>query len=138
MGEWKDTAAKAAQIASESELFRAASYAALKARAGRMARGDIVRIGEHEFTVDEDELEETMVVVMILPRRSLEDLAASEAVHLGLELESMSRPEQIGWMEAFFGHLQEILRKWHQVRLLKGPGENVTLEKAAYRKGRGL
>ena len=46
---------KAVQIFSQEEIFRAIAYGALKARAGRLASGEIFNIGEFELIVAEDE-----------------------------------------------------------------------------------
>ena len=46
---------KAVQMFSQEEIFRAIAYGALKARAGRLAPGEIMLIGEFELTVAEDE-----------------------------------------------------------------------------------
>jgi len=46
---------EAVQMFSQEEIFRAMAYGALKARAGRLAPGEIINIGEFELIVAEDE-----------------------------------------------------------------------------------
>ena len=56
---------KAVQMFSQEEIFRAIAYGALKARAGRLAPGEIINIGEFELIVAEDENGEGIVVQII-------------------------------------------------------------------------
>jgi len=46
---------KAAQKASSEDVFQALAYAALKARAARIAPNQIIRIGRFDLMVAEDE-----------------------------------------------------------------------------------
>ncbi|TFH54325.1 MAG: hypothetical protein E4G89_00215 [Methanothrix sp.] len=55
---------KAVQKASQVEIFRALAYGALKARAARIAPNQIIRIGEFDLLVAEDENGDGLVVQM--------------------------------------------------------------------------
>ena len=51
----KDLAGKTATKVSQEEVFQALSYAALKARAGRIAPNQILHVGNFELIVAHDE-----------------------------------------------------------------------------------
>ena len=120
-----DLTSKAVQLASQDEIFQSMSYAALRARAGRMGPGDIIRIAGREIVVAEDEEGTGIVVQIIESRKQVEDLASANARKAGLDLE-LGRE----WMDAFLRELGEVLCKWQDIKMRPGPGENLTFEKA--------
>jgi len=129
------SAEKTAQhVYRHSDLFRALVSAAFKVRAGMLEIGSVVKSGGYEFVVDEDELGEWMVVHIILPRIEIEALGEAVAKDLGVYIKSMSSIEILEWNGVFIDDLKVLLLKWHQIKCLKGPGENLTFEKTAYRK----
>ena len=128
----EDQICRAAQMASQSEIFQALGYAALKARALGPKPGEILRIGSREVVVAEDEEGEGIVVQIIESMQSIEDLAISEAKELGLSFGS-DRNERV-WMDSFLKELRSILGKWQEIEMRFGPGENLTFEKAIQRK----
>jgi len=121
----KDLTSKAVQLASQDEIFQCMSYGALRARAGRMELGDIIRIAGREIVVAEDEEGTGIVVQIIESRKQVEDLAWGYARKAGVDME-MGRE----WMDAFLCELGEVLFKWQDIKMLPGPGENLTFEKA--------
>jgi hypothetical protein len=129
-----DPRTRAAQMASEDEVFKAIGFAALKARAKGLEPGDMARIGAFDLAVAEDEDGVGKVVQMILGKERIESLAAAKAEELGLHLDGLKEHERREWMVLFMKDLKENLEKWYQIRMRPGPGENVTFEKAVYRK----
>jgi hypothetical protein len=127
------SAQKTAQhVYRHSDLFRAMGSAAFKVRAGMLGIGNVVKSGGYEFVVDEDELGEWVVVHIVLPRKEIEALGEAAAKDLGFDTKSMSYiPE---WKGVFIDDLKVLLEKWLEIKCLKGPGENLTFERATYRK----
>ena len=66
---------KAAQKASSEEVFQALAYGALKARATRIASNQIIRIGEFDLMVAEDENGDGQVVQIIRPLEQMQGMA---------------------------------------------------------------
>lgn len=132
----KDLIHKAAQLVSQEEIFRALNYATLKARAGRLTPGDIIRIGEFELVVAEDDVGESVAVQIIEERSLVEDIAMAKARELGLAPEKWEESERIEWMASFFIELRDNLRRWQDIETHQGPGENLTFEKAVYKQAR--
>jgi len=126
----KDHNAVARKI-SQEEIFQSIGYAALKARAGRLVPGDIVKIGALEFVMAEDEEGEGVVAQIIIERRELEVMAMAGAAEMGMDLEGAAGKEM---MMSVFAELEDILERWQGIKLRAGPGENLTLEKAAYKR----
>jgi hypothetical protein len=85
--------------------------------------------------IDEDDAD--VNVQMIKSRGEVEGLAAARAFELGVDLKSMAEGQRSQWMGAFFNELQDILQKWHQIKVGQGPGGDLSFEKAAYRKDLG-
>lgn len=129
----KDLAGKAAAKVSQEEVFQALSYAALKARAGRIAPNQILRVGNFELIVAHDEEGEGMVVQMILPLADLQAIALARARELEGSVQAWSDGERRAWLESIFSELARYLARWQSVVMRRGPGENVTLEKAVSR-----
>ncbi len=127
-----DQIRRAAQMASQSEIFQALGYAALKARALGPRPGEIIRIGSREVVVAEDEVGEGIVVQIIETRRSIEDLASCRAEELRLVFGSDHAERE--WMDSFMKELRAILGKWQEIEMRFGPGENLTFERAVYKK----
>jgi len=124
---------KAAQKASQEEVFSALAYGALKARAARIAPNQIIRIGEFELMVAEDENGDGLVVQIILPLERMEGLALQKARELDGCPEGWSDQERREWLADFWGELARYLAKWQDIKMCPGPGENVTIEKAVSR-----
>ena len=129
----KDLAGKAAAKVSQEEVFQALSYAALKARAGRIAPNQILRVGNFELIVAHDEEGDGMVVQMILPLADLQAMALAWAGELDGSVQAWSDGERRAWLESFFSELPRYLSRWQSVVMRRGPGENVTLEQAVSR-----
>lgn len=129
----KDLAGKTATKVSQEEVFQALSYAALKARAGRIAPNQILRVGNFELIVAHDEEGEGMVVQMILPLADLQAMALAWAGELDGSVQAWSDGERRAWLESFFSELARYLSRWQSVVMRRGPGENVTLEQAVSR-----
>ena len=126
----KDLAGKAAAKVSQEEVFQALSYAALKARAGRVAPNQILRAGNFELIVAHDEEGEGLVVQMILHLADLQAMALAWAGELDSSVQAWSDGERRAWLESFFFELARYFSRWQNVVMRRGPGENVTLEKA--------
>lgn len=129
----KDLAGKTATKVSQEEVFQALSYAALKARAGRIAPNQILRVGNFELIVAHDEEGDGMVVQMILPLADLQAMALAWAGELDGSVQAWSDGERRAWLESFFSELARYLSRWQSVVMRRGPGENVTLEQAVSR-----
>jgi hypothetical protein len=126
----KDRSAVARKI-SQEEIFQSIGYAALKARAGRLAPGDIMKIGGLEFVMAEDEEGEGAVAQIIIGHQELEGLAMKRAAEMGMDLGGAAGKEM---MSSVLAELEDILERWQGIKLRAGPGENFTLEKAAYKR----
>jgi len=129
----KDLTGKAAAKVSQEEVFQALSYAALKARAGRVAPNQILRVGRFELIMAHDEEGEGLVVQMILPLADLQAMALDRAGELDGSAQAWSERERRAWLEGFFSELARYLARWQGVVMRRGPGDNVTLEKAVSR-----
>lgn len=108
----KDLAGKAAAKVSQEEVFQALSYAALKARAGRIAPNQILRVGNFELIVAHDEEGDGMVVQMILPLADLQAMALAWAGELDGSVQAWSDGERRAWLESFFSELARYLLRW--------------------------
>jgi hypothetical protein len=124
---------KAAAKASQDEVFRALAYAALKARAARIAPNQIIRIREFDLMVAEDENGNGLVVQIILPLVQMEAVALARARELDSSTVGWSDHERREWLAAFWDELARYLGKWQDIKMRRGPGENVTFEKAVSR-----
>jgi len=124
---------KAAQKASQEEVFQALAYGALKARAARIAPNQIIRIREFDLMVAEDENGDGLVVQIILPLGQMEELALARARELDGCAEGGSEHELLEWLGDFWKELALYLAKWQNIKMRRGPGENITFEKAVCR-----
>jgi hypothetical protein len=129
----KDLTVKVAAKISQEEVFQALSYAALKARAGRIAPNQILTVGDFELIVAHDENGAGLVVQMILPLVDLEDIALRLAGKLDQSVSGWSDRERKAWLASLLPELVRYLARWQGIVMLRGPGENVTLEKAISR-----
>lgn len=129
----KDLANKVAVKVSLEDIFQALSYAALKARAGRIAPNQILRAGDFDLMVTHDENGDGLVVQLILPLADLEDMALSWAGELDSSVQGWNERERREWLDVFFSELARHLVRWQGISMLRGPGENVTMEKAVSR-----
>ena len=84
---------KAVQMFSQEEIFRAIAYGALKARAARLAPGEIINIGEFELIVAEDENGEGIVVQIIETMAKMESLVLAKVRSQDMAGESWSDRE---------------------------------------------
>ena len=121
---------KAVQMFSQEEIFRAIAYGALKARAARLAPGEIINIGEFELIVAEDENGEGIVVQIIETMAKMESLVLARVRLQDMAIESQGDHEQRDWMAAFWRDLAQYLDKWQNIKMRLGPGEHITFEKA--------
>jgi len=128
-----ELSSRAAQKASQEEVFQSLAYAALKARAARIAPNQIIRIGEFDLVVAEDENGDGLVVQIILPLVQMEGLALARACELDGSATGWSDHERREWLSAFWRELALYLAKWQGIKMCWGPGENVTFEKAVSR-----
>ena len=124
---------KAVQKASQEGVFQALAYAALKARAARIASNQIIRIREFDLMVAEDENGDGLVVQIILPLGQMEGLALAKACELDCSAVGWSDRLRREWLADFWGELAQYLAKWQGIKMRRGPGENVTFEKAVSR-----
>lgn len=124
---------KAVQKASREEVFSALAYAALKARAARIAANQIIRIGEFELMVADDENGDGLVVQIILPLQQMEGMALEKVRELDCCTESWDDHERLECLADFWGDLARYLAKWQGIKMRRGPGENMTFEKAVSR-----
>lgn len=124
---------RASQKASQEEVFQALAYGALKARAARIAPNQIIRIREFDLMVAEDENGDGLVVQIILPLGQMEGLALARARKLDGSAEGWSDRQRREWLADFWGELARYLAKWQGIKMRRGPGENVTFEKAVSR-----
>jgi len=124
---------KAAAKASQEEVFQALAYGALKARAARIAPNQIIRIGEFDLMVAEDENGDGLVVQIILPLVQMEGLALAMARELDGSAEGWSDRQRREWLSAFWRELALYLAKWQGIKMHWGPGENMTFERAVSR-----
>jgi hypothetical protein len=121
---------KVVQMVSLEEIFRAIAYAALRARASRLNPGEIIKIGEFELVVAEDENSEGMVVQIIETREQIDSMALAKAREIGVAVECWSDHDRREWMTSFCNELASVLKKWQNIEMCHGPGENITFEKA--------
>ena len=130
----KEKRCKAVPAVSQEEIFQSIGYAALKARAANLAPGAIVKIGSRELVVAEDEHGHGIVVQIIESKQHIEDLALAKAEEQGLDAKLADDHERREWMSSFLDELREYLGRWQDIKMQKGPGENLTFEKAVHRK----
>ena len=130
-----ESARKIAQIeAQKSELFKAFSIAAIKARANLLEPGNVLKVGGFEFVVDEDELGAWIVVNMILPRKEIEAMAEARAEDLGFDIKHRDNSERSEWQDSFIENVKTFIKNWYEIKCIQGPGENLTFEKAVFKK----
>lgn len=91
-----------------SRNLQAPAYSALKVRAGRTAPNQILRSGDFELIVADDENGEGPVVQMMLLRADLEALARSHAAALEPNAEHWCKGERRGFLEASLQSLPAI------------------------------
>ena len=108
---------KAVQMFSQEEIFRAIAYGALKARAARLAPGEIINIGELELIVAEDENGEGIVVQIIETLANMESLVRAKVQSQDMAIENGSDREQGDWMAAFWRDLAQYLDKWQNIKM---------------------
>jgi hypothetical protein len=81
----------------------------------------------------EDEEGEGVVAQIIIGRREVEGLAMARAKEMGLDLAGLAGKKM---MSSLLTELEDTLERWHGIKIREGPGENLTLEKAAYKRER--
>jgi len=109
------------------------AYGALKARAARIASNQIIRIGEFDLMVAEDENGDGQVVQIILPLEEMQGMAQARARELDSSVDGWSDRKRTEWLSNFFKELALYLAKWQGIKMRRGPGENITFEKAVSR-----
>ncbi len=124
---------RAVRLVSEDDVFKSMTYAAMKIKAGKLKPGEIVVIGNHEFTVAEDDEGTGITVQMILSRQFIESLAEVKASSAGLDLKDLDDRTHSERMEQFLSMLKETLRKWHETEMRSGPGDNLTFIRMVYK-----
>jgi hypothetical protein len=129
----KDLTIKAVAKVSQDPVFSALAIAALKARASRIAANQIIRTGEFELIVADDENGEGLAVQMIMSLERIEAIALSRASEIDADSLAWNEHERREWLAGFWAELGRYLLKWQDVRVRRGPGENVTLDKAVSR-----
>lgn len=128
-----DLTARALSRASSNAVFSALAYAALKARAGRIAPNQIIRAGGHELMVADDENGDGLVVQLILPASQLQAMFLDAAMEIDSSVEGWNDHQRREWLASFSTELFRHLIKWQGISARLGPGENVTFEKAVSR-----
>jgi hypothetical protein len=83
--------------------------------------------------VADDENGDGQVVQIILPLVEMEAMALATARELDSSAEGWSDSERRQWLAAFWVELAQYLAKWQGIKMRRGPGENITLEKAVSR-----
>lgn len=129
----RDTSYRTATQVSREEIFQAIGYAALKARAGHLAPGTVIKIRSFELVVAEDEAGDGIVVQTIVPRKQMEAMVMARAEELGPGEQDWKEQEKADWLASFFTELRDVLKKWQSIEMHHGPGENLTFEKAVYK-----
>jgi hypothetical protein len=119
--------------ASANEVFQALAYGALKARAARIASNHIIRIGKFDLMVAEDENGDGQVVQAILSLEEMQFMALAKALEMDSSADRWSESERRQWLVDFWDGLAQYLAKWQGIRMRRGPGENITFEKAVSR-----
>lgn len=132
--EMKDSSSRAVQLAAEDDFFKSIAYAALKVKARKLGPGEIVRIWGYELVVAEDEECDGITIQIIQSREYIENLARSKARKAGIDLSIMSDDERWQWMRLFLDELSETLSKWQEIEIRHGPGDNLTFERAVYKR----
>ncbi len=129
----KDAISKTVRLASEDEMFKSMAYASMKIKAGKLQPGAIVNIGNYEFTVAEDEEGRGVTVHMIQSMKRIESLAEAKARTAGVELNNLDGRARAEWMGQFMAELKETLSKWHEIKTISGPGDNLTFSRMVYK-----
>jgi hypothetical protein len=129
----KDLKVKAVAKVSQESVFSALAIAALKVRANRISANQIIRAGGFELIVADDENGDGLVVQMILPMEQMEAIAIARASEIDEAAIAWNEHEWREWLAGFWAELGRYLLKWQDVRVRRGPGENVTIEKAVSR-----
>lgn len=98
-----------------------------------MEPGNVLKVGGFEFVVDEDELGVWIVVNIILPRKEIEAMAEARAKDLGFDIRTMDNSRRSKWLDIFIENLSIFIKDSYEIKCIKGPGENLTLEKPVYK-----
>lgn len=129
-----DLISRAALKALDDDLFTSLGFAALRARARRLEIGETLNLGGFDFLIAEDEEGEGVVVLIVLSRQYVENMVLGLPKELGLSLECMAISKRLEWLKLFLEELERDLRRWQQIRMRVGPGEDLTFEKVAYKR----
>lgn len=129
----RDTISKIVRLASEDDMFRSLAYASMKIKAGKLKPGEIVVIGNYEFTVAEDEEGTGVTVQMIQSRKSIDSLIEAKARAAGIELSSLDDRARSELMSQYLSELKETLAKWHEIKTISAPGDSLTFIKKVYK-----
>ncbi|VVB71844.1 Uncharacterised protein [uncultured archaeon] len=121
---------KLVQMVAGDGIFQSLAYGALKARAARLAPGEIIQSGGFELMVVEDENGEGIAVQIIETAECMDALIMARAEKAGISLDGWSDQERKEWMASFWSDLGRVLDQWQNIKIRPGPGENMTIEKA--------
>ena len=124
---------RAVRLVSEDDIFRSLAYAAMKVKAGKLQPGEIVVINNREFNVAEDEEGKGVAVQMIQSMKNIESLAETKAKEAGLDLRSLDDRARTDWMWQFLNKLKDNLQRWHEIKTISGPGDNMTFSRFVYK-----
>jgi hypothetical protein len=124
---------KVVQMLASEEIFQSLAYGALKARASRLAPGEIIQSGGFEMMVVEDENGEGIVVQIIETVERMDALVLARAKNAGIPMDGWSDQERRTWMAFIWSELARMLSQWQNIKIRAGPGENMTIEMAVSR-----
>jgi hypothetical protein len=120
--------------AMEDDLFKFLNFAALKARAGRLEPGETISIKGYDFLVAEDEEGKGIMVMIVLSRQYFENLAIDNMKRSGMSFEDWTSQQRNKCLQNFLEELRRNLQKFSQIWILFGPGDDLTFERAAYKR----
>jgi hypothetical protein len=130
----RDPWARVVRLAAESTLFKSMSYAALKAKAGKLRTGAIMHIGGFDFVVSEDDEGRAVTIQTVQSLEYILHLASAGAMEAGLELDGLDARAHGERLNLVLDGLKESLLKWQGVKTRSGPGDHLTFEKEAYKR----
>jgi hypothetical protein len=129
-----DKIRNAVKGAMEEDLFKFLNFAAIKARAGHLEPGETISMEGYDFLVAEDEEGKGIVVMIVLSRQYFENLAIDNMKRSGISFEDGTSQQRNKCLQKFQEELRRNLQKFQQIWILFGPGDDLTFEKAAYKR----
>jgi hypothetical protein len=137
MFDHRDPWSRVVRFAAEDDLFKSISYAALKAKAGKLRPGAIMHIGGFDFIVSENDEGRAITIQTVQSLKYIENLAGARAREAGLELEGLDAKAHGERLNLVLDGLKESLLKWQGIKTHSGPGDNLTFEKEVYKRSYG-